>query len=193
MIPREILKKVEKADTGFSLHYAFLYSLVVGLECKNVLEFGSGYSTHCILKALEKTGGNLRSIDVTDSRENLNVTKYSKRSKQWNFHHGNSNDVFPEIDHPQYDLILHDGSHVGTEVLIDINNAYNFLKYDGILLLHDTRHPDLGPEMMRAFDDFERNKEIEFCHLPYGYGLSIIRNKENSENKVELTWEKKGE
>ena len=56
-ILEQIAAKAEKGDTGMSLHYGFLYSCVVGLESKNVFEFGSGFSTHVILHALEKTDG----------------------------------------------------------------------------------------------------------------------------------------
>lgn len=191
MILNEIYKKVQKSDTGFTLHYPFLYSLVLGMECSNVLEFGSGFSTHCMLHALKKTGGVLRSFDVTNSNENKNITRYSKRSKNWIFCHGDSNLIFNDFDHPNYDVILHDGSHVGSEVLTDLENAYPLLKKNGILLLHDTMHPTLGQEMMSAFEDFSKDRNVEFCHLPYGYGLTLIRNQENTTNPIELTWEKK--
>ena len=64
-ILEQIAAKAEKGDTGMSLHYGFLYSCVIGLESKNVFEFGSGFSTHVILHALEKTGGILTSCDIT--------------------------------------------------------------------------------------------------------------------------------
>ena len=73
-ILEQIAAKAEKGDTGMSLHYGFLYSCVVGLESKKVFEFGSGYSTHVILNALEKTGGILTSCDVTDFSVNPSIT-----------------------------------------------------------------------------------------------------------------------
>ena len=53
----EMFQKLDATDKGFTLHYPFLFSLVTGMESKNVLEFGPGISTHCILHALEKTRG----------------------------------------------------------------------------------------------------------------------------------------
>ena len=79
-ILEQIAAKAEKGDTGMSLHYGFLYSCVVGLESKKVFEFGSGYSTHVILNALEKTGGILTSCDVTDFSVNPSITEYTKSS-----------------------------------------------------------------------------------------------------------------
>ena len=190
-ILEDIFQKSKSASTGFSLHYPFLYSCVLGLESKNVFEFGSGYSTHVILNALEETGGILTSCDVTDYSVNPSITEFTKNSNRWNFYHGNSTEIFNDIELEQYDLILHDGSHVGEEVLVDLNNIYPYLKHDGILITHDTRHHTLGAGMSKAVNDFVQDKDVEYATLPYGYGLTFIRNKANIKNKVELTWRKR--
>jgi len=190
-ILEDIFQKSKSASTGFSLHYPFLYSCVLGLESKNVFEFGSGYSTHVILNALEETGGILTSCDVTDYSVNPSITEFTKNSNRWNFYHGNSTEIFNDIELEQYDLILHDGSHVGEEVLVDLNNIYPYLKHDGILITHDTRHHTLGAGMSKAVDDFVQDKDVEYATLPYGYGLTFIRNRANIKNKVELTWRKR--
>ena len=191
MILQEIYDKIDKSDTGFTLHYPFLYSIVLGLESKEVFEFGTGFSSHCILHALEKTGGHLTSCDVIHYNDNPNVTKFTTQSKRWTFYHGNSNHTLNHTTHPQYDLILHDGSHIGAEVLADLNNIYPHLKYDGILITHDTRHHTLGEDMLNATKEFAKDKDVEMLTLPYGYGLTLFRNKENRENKIKLTWTKK--
>jgi predicted O-methyltransferase YrrM len=192
-ILEQIAAKADKGDTGMSLHYGFLYSCVVGMESKNVFEFGSGFSTHVILHALEKTGGVLTSVDVNDHTVNTNITEYSKNSDRWNFYHGDSNDMFEDedVEFEQYDLILHDGSHIGEEVLVDLNNIYPYLKHDGVLITHDTRHHSLGDGMMGAVEEFAKDKDLEMCTLPYGYGLTFFRNKGNHDSKVNLTWRKK--
>ncbi len=191
-ILEQIAAKAEKGDTGMSLHYGFLYSCIVGMESKNVFEFGSGFSTHVILHALEKTGGVLTSVDVNNHTVNTNITEFSKNSDRWNFYHGNSNEMFDDdVEFEQYDVILHDGSHIGEEVLVDLNNIYPYLKHDGILITHDTRHHTLGEGMMSAIEEFAKDKDLEMCTLPYGYGLTFFRNKGNSDSKVNLTWRKK--
>jgi len=192
-ILEQIAAKAEKGDTGMSLHYGFLYSCIVGMESKNVFEFGSGFSTHVILHALEKTGGVLTSVDVNDHTVNTNITEFSKNSDKWNFYHGNSNEIFSdeEVEFDQYDLILHDGSHIAEEVLVDLNNIYPYLKHDGILITHDTCHHTLGEGMKSAVEEFAKDKDLEMCTLPYGYGLTFFRNKGNIDNKVNLTWRKK--
>ncbi len=190
-ILEQIAAKAERGDTGMSLHYGFLYSCIVGMESKKVFEFGSGFSTHVILHALEKTGG-IDQCDVTNYSDNPNVTDYTKASKQWNFYHGNSNELFADdVEFDQYDVILHDGSHIGSEVLVDLNNIYPYLKHDGILITHDTRHHTLGEGMMDAAEEFASDKDLEMCTLPYGYGLTFFRNKANRNNPVNLTWRKR--
>ena len=96
-----------------------------------------------------------------------------------------------DVEFDQYDLILHDGSHIGSEVLVDLNNIYPYLKHDGVLITHDTRHHSLGDGMMGAVEEFAKDKDLEMCTLPYGYGLTFFRNKANIDNKVNLTWRKK--
>ena len=189
-ILEQIAAKAKKGDTGMSLHYGFLYSCVVGLESQNVFEFGSGFSTHVILHALEETGGTLTSVDINDHTVNTNITEYSKNSDRWNFYHGSSNEMFDDVEFEQYDLILHDGSHISEEVLADLNNIYPYLKHDGILITHDTCHQTLGEGMKNAVEEFAKDKDLEMCTLPYGYGLTFFRNKGNMDNKVNLTWRK---
>jgi len=192
-ILEQIAAKAERGDTGMSLHYGFLYSCIIGMESKNVFEFGSGFSTHVILHALEKTNGVLTSVDINDHTVNTNITNFSKNSDRWSFYHGNSNEMFADenVEFDQYDIILHDGSHIGEEVLVDLNNIYPYLKHDGILITHDTRHATLGEDMRRAVEEFSKDKDLETCTLPYGYGLTFFRNKGNLDSKVNLTWRKK--
>ena len=189
-ILEEIYKKISKSDTGFTLHYPMLYSIILGMESKNVFEFGTGFSTHCILHALEKTDGRLISCDVTHKDMNRNVTDFTKNSNRWKFYHANSNLLLDNIDHEQYDVILHDGSHIGDEVLVDLEKIYPYLKQDGILITHDTMHHNLGEDIMRAVMKFAKNKELEMCTLPYGYGLTFFRNIKNKDDRVQLTWKK---
>lgn len=188
----QLAEKAELGGTGMALHYGFLYSCVVGMESKSVFEFGSGFSTHVILNALRKTGGKLTSVDIIDSKNNVNITNFCRNNPNWNFWHGNSNDLLAnDFDLGQYDLILHDGSHVGEEVLIDLNNIYPHLKHDGIIITHDTRHPSLGNDMLKAVEEFAAGKDVEYVTIPYGFGLTVMRNKGNLTNKVELSWKKR--
>ena len=76
-------------------------------------------------------------------------------------------------------------------IITHLNNIYPYLKNDGILITHDTRHHTLGEGMSKAVEEFVKDKDVEYATLPYGYGLTFIRNKANVDSKVELTWRKR--
>ena len=190
-----ICNQSHKNNTGFCRHYMFLYSLVVGLESKNILEFGSGFSTTCILKALELTGGHLTTFEQRPiSQQSLWFTKETleENEDKWAYVQGDSLLTIPIHDHSPYDLVLHDGSHTGSEVTRDLNNILPHIKKGGFLLVHDTTHPDLGEEMthaIKASDVMARRHEI--LTLPYGYGLTLIRALDSdTEEGINLTWSK---
>jgi len=173
----------------------FLYSVVLGLEAKNVLEFGSGFSTTCMLQALRLTGGKLTTIEQRSIEEQhlwFNEQTLSDHSGLWSYVQGDSLSTVPSIDHSPYDLVLHDGSHTGSVVVIDINNILPHIKTGGFLLLHDTAHPDLGGEMTHAINSSNlRSMDHEIVTLPYGYGLTLIRLLESkTKEQVNLTWRK---
>lgn len=184
-----------KSNTGFCRHYMFLYSIVLGLEAQNVLEFGSGFSTTSILKALELTGGRLttleqRPIDQQDSWFTQATLEDNK--DRWSYIQGDSLLTVPIHPHRPYDLILHDGSHTGSVVTTDINNVLPYLKKGGILLVHDTTHPELGEEMTHAIKASNiSSKRHEILTLPYGYGLTLIRVLDSdAQEAVKVTWKK---
>ena len=108
---------------------------------------------------------------------------------------GNSLDVVPTLDHSEcYDVVLHDGSHTGTEVTQDLNNIAPYVKSGGLVLVHDTAHYDLGSEMRRGVfnSDLIKKYKHDGSTLPYGYGLTIIRLLSNPHNNksVNITWRK---
>ena len=45
--------------------------------------------------------------------------------------------------------------------------------------------------MSKAVNEFVKDKDVDYCTLPYGYGLTFIRKKAKIENKVELTRRKR--
>jgi len=174
-----IINKVNKNDTGFSRHYITLYAMVVGMEAKNVFEFGAGYSSYTILKALKQTGGKLTSCDIRDKKDiGIDIS-----DKQWNFLRKNSLDIsFSKFDEP-FDLVLHDGSHVQQEVDQDIKNILPYMKKDSLLLVHDTEHKSIN---LKTNIDVKHEKVT----LPYGYGLTIVRILEGR-GSIDLKWKKR--
>ena len=47
--------------------------------------------------------------------------------------------------------------------VIDLEKIYPYLMHDGIFITHDTLHPKLGGQMMKAVDEFAKDKSLERC------------------------------
>lgn len=165
-----IIKKHHGSDTGFCRHYLTLYSVILGMEAKEVFEFGAGYSSYVILEALKKTGGKLTSCDV----RNIVI-----EDKDWNFIQNDSR--YMDIE-GNFDVVLHDGSHEPLTVEEDLNKILPLMKKDSLILIHDTEH-DYG------LMDVVKKIDYPQVTLPYGYGLTIIRVLDGK-NKIELKWKK---
>tara|TARA_R100000008_G_C3578921_1_gene167119 strand:+ start:253 stop:876 length:624 start_codon:yes stop_codon:yes gene_type:complete len=195
----DIINKHHSSDTGLCRHYLELYSMALGMEAKNIFEFGCGFSTLSLVKALKITGGRITSVDLRPLSERSDIPSHFIQSSKdiWTFNQGNSLEVVPTLSHEEcYDIVLHDGSHTASDVTIDLNNIAPFVKNGGLVLTHDTFHYDLGGEMTKGVMESElitsNDYETEICSLPYGYGLTIIRviaNKHN-EKSVNITWRK---
>jgi len=192
-----IVEKHHLNDTGLTRHYLTLYSIVLGMESKNVFEFGTGFSTRAMVEALKLTGGKLTSVDIRSLsvREDIPDTFLDDNKDIWSFHNGNSLDVVPTLDHSEcYDVVLHDGSHTGSEVTKDLNNITPYVKTGGLVLIHDTTHYELGPDMRSGVvnSDLIKKYKHDGSTLPYGYGLTIIRVLANPHNDktIDIQWRK---
>lgn len=185
-----IVKTHHGTQFGFSRHYLLLYSVVLGLEAKSVFEFGIGFSTKVIMKALEKTKGRLTSVDVRDAEIcGISKKEQCKFSKKWKFLHGRSQEILKDFGESSFDLVLHDGAHNGPTVRDDLKLIIPRIKKNGILLIHDTEHKytDILDGVIEALKG-TKHQRIE---LPYGCGLTIIRILEDFGNgEVTLTWKK---
>lgn len=181
-------------NAGFRLHYLTLYSIIYGMEAKNVFEFGCGYSTQVILEALSETGGKLTTNDLRKIEDTSNPKELIEEHKHhWRYLEKRSdealkNDIAGEV----YDVVLHDGAHEVLTVMKDIRQIVKHMKQDAILIVHDTNHKSF-PYLPWAVRLGLFPYRYELVTLPYGSGLSIVRLKSNLGNgRVELKW-KKGE
>lgn len=170
------------ADTGgFSRHYLTLYSIALGLEAKRVFEFGAGFSTPTLLKALEKTDGHLTTCDVRSLQDTGNdVGLVGEHKDRWTYLQGDSREKAREAKGP-FDLVLHDGSHEWRVVLRDLIAIIPRMKKNSILLVHDTEHVPTYRLKLSVFLAllFVPHEKVT---LPYGYGLTIVRILGNAHN-----------
>jgi predicted O-methyltransferase YrrM len=189
----EMLHRITEKKGGFALHNLFLYNLIIGMEAKNVLELGAGFSTRVILSALEKTGGTLTTCDMRDIKDTGNDPALKEAYSTWTYLQGDTRTTLNTLKTKSFDVVLHDGSHEWRTVYKDLRTILPHMKKDGIILVHDTEHLPtfhlkLAVRLALLFTPHER------VTLPYGYGLTIIRIKRDFGNdSVSLTWRKKSE
>lgn len=180
--------------TGFSRHYLTLYSIVLGMEAKEVFEFGCGASTKAILAALERTGGKLVTNDARTLEETGNTWEQlggHRDAGRFEYIHGKSGTAYARIREGKFDVVLHDGSHEWRTVARDLRVVARRVKQNGIILVHDTEHlPTFHLKLAVWLGMFGRRHDV--LTLPYGYGLTIIRILGNRGlGKVALAWKKR--
>lgn len=186
-----IVKKTNERAGGFDLHYPFLYGLVVGMEAKNVLELGAGFSTPVILNALKKTTGTLITCDQRNLEDTGNNPTMKEQYPTWTYLQGDTRQTLSTIPKSvSFDVVLHDGSHEWRVVYKDLRQILPHIKHNGILLIHDTEHiPTYRLKMAVRLALLGYHYEI--LTLPYGYGLTIVRILGNRHNgEVKITWTK---
>lgn len=170
---------------GLALHYPLLHAAVVGLAARRTFEFGAGGSTRVLLDAIATTGGEHHSISTAPQEEI--AARYAIRPPaRWAHTHGRSED-HRGLDVGLLDLVLHDGSHSADVVAGDIAWIWPRLRPFGLLLVHDTQHGYVGPQMReglrRGLD--AAGARCTCTTLSYGFGLTIVRREEGGPGMVE--------
>lgn len=188
-----LFEKIAQSQSGFTQHYAFLLGLIRGMRPEYMLEFGCGLSSIVAADTLSKTGGKLTTIDVRDIKDTGNTEEDLRTyADTWTYMRGDSRETINTLPDIGFDLVLHDGSHEWRTVLRDIRAILPKIKKNGILLVHDTAHPQLGRGMrlaVRLALLFTPHKKLT---LPYGYGLTVVRMRKNSRyGEYVDRWEKK--
>ena len=187
--------------TGLSLFYPLIYSIVVGMETKCAFEFGAGKSTRVILDALKETGGHLYSISTDPQRDVMTKSEmwsgcsccghdvdwlYDPYTENWTHAQGQSKDILKHFRTQNmkepFDLVLHDGSHTEEVVFEDLTFILEKMKYNSILLVHDVLHSQTGVGMRRAVKEAMKPYKHELITLPFGFGLSVVKLKDNKQN-----------
>lgn len=184
MISQKTLKMAHSNESGMARHYLTLYACVLGVEAKNVFEFGGGYSTVTILEALEETGGNLITCDPR-SIEDMGIDNMGT-PKNWEHLKMLSNKGLKKIpEDTMFDLVLHDGTHKRDEVRKDLKAIMPHVKKNGLILIHDTFHTEKRYDILSALKGVVKGKAT----LCYGYGLTITRQKKGAVS-IDPKWKK---
>lgn len=187
-----VLDLAARDNLGLAPHYLTLWSAVVGLEARRVLEFGAGGSTAVILDAISALGptpeGRVLFSCSTESAEQIEERFGPVPDDALWVHRRGLSSAFASsnpCDGPLLDLILHDGSHAADVVEADLRWALPRLRQFGLCLVHDSQHSYVGVEVRKALHATLTDPPHDLAGdgvlalscttLPYGFGLTILR------------------
>lgn len=187
--PEVVSRACDSADMYPNLF--ILYALAVGANARQILEIGTsdGTSTLALLKAACEVDGHVTSIDISDVpvAEAL-VDRFGLRPR-WTFLHGDSHDVLPAFRREKrwFDLILVDGDHTYAGALRDVEDCAAMLKWDGILLFHDSNmmNADEGPGCGVVPYRLLRSAEWQGFILPFDSDLTLLQRRSAGIGRLE--------
>ena len=143
-----------------------LFDLVVSLNAKNVLEYGTraGISTGIFLEAVKKTDGHLWTVDIQDiplvaSKEDEEFISVIK---------DHSLSYMPPFP---MDVIFLDTSHQYEQTLLELERCWQFLKPEGFLICHDY---DSHFDCKRAITEWAEHHKIGFIADSRMQGIAVI-------------------
>lgn len=158
----------------YATEYEFikmLYWLIIAKGHHRILEIGTnrGYSTWWFLKAAEKIGGHVTTVDAYDlyaGEDSDNLKRVISTSQ----------DFFAKIrDIDVFDFIYVDGDHSFLPAYLDIFNAQKIISPGGTIAVHDTRYND-GKEVYqvdKALLEIMRDTHGKWMFYNFGHGLAL--------------------
>lgn len=152
-------------------HKKLLFDSVINLNAKVVLETGTrwGNSTRILASALAKTGGKLWTMDI-DLPTNNWPSVYPPACPT-TFLHGSS--LYLPWNQP-IDLLFLDGDHTYAVVVRELEQFHPFMKPGGMILLHDTAHPEYREQIHAAMMQYCTNHNTPYWFVQSGHGMGII-------------------
>ncbi len=199
--PDEALKWVEK-QTNLKTNYPrmlsgsvqgeLLYLVAKMCSARNILEIGcfTGYSTICLARAVQETGGHVDSLEINDELEDIIRGGWKKAGVE-NIAELHLGDALESIEKLKgkgriYDLVYIDANK--REYLAYYKALAPLLKSGSVILADDTMlggkvyqspvSTDKQTQGLVEFNDFIRDdSSVEVVILPIRDGLSIIRKK----------------
>lgn len=186
-ILHSIIDKTLNGVSDSDQHLMTLFSLVLNIKAKKILELGVrfGDTTLPLLLAAKITNGHLTSIDI-------NPTQFECPESLKEFWTFKKTDAiqFLETQNEKYDLIFVDDWHSYTHVKRELELLDKLSDKTTLILLHDLmgcgHHPnyvflDGSPEWegggpCRAVFELDTNK-WEWSTIPVNHGLTILRKK----------------
>jgi len=153
-----------------------LYTLALGVQAQVVYEWGVGYSTLALLRAVQSTGGWVVSCDIDADKAILVRDAAPDALDRWDFRHMSSEELWAiawDVA-AMAELIYIDGCHSLSCVLWEVEHYWPLLKPDGMMVLHDTRDWPDGPG---AVFQLLREGGLEVLELPFSCGMGVIHKR----------------
>jgi predicted O-methyltransferase YrrM len=176
-------------NSDFSQHALTLFSLILSLKPKKILELGvrNGSSTKAILKACSLIDSKLTSIDLEMPR----FICPHDLIKHWNFIQSDSI-KYLQTNLLDFDFYYIDDWHGSDHVYQELNYIKNKISLRTVVVLHDLMHSFSDPQYNLKFyppkNEFEgqgpyggvkkfieENTNFEFSTIPTNHGLTILR------------------
>jgi predicted O-methyltransferase YrrM len=186
----ELLEEYEREHDAISKHLLTIYSIIIGLQAQRVAEIGVGGTTRTLRAALARTGGELYSCDADVAR--WEPVARENRDPRFHLSLADSRPFIASLRGP-FDFVLHDGAHDLWQVKWDLEHIWPLVRQFGIICVHDTQHNRVGRDMQRALLRAFQGCPVSWTHLPYSYGLTIVRiEREQPYEPLTGHWNKAG-
>jgi len=187
---QELLEKYREESGSINKHLLEIYSMVIGLKAKRVVDLGAGATTRVIRKALQTTGGEQFTCDYDKTK--WEALARENKDPKFHFEVTDSESFIKGLKGP-FDFVLHDAAHDLWQVKWDLEHLYPMMKQFGIICIHDTQNSVFGDEILKAIRGAFSRRKVSWTHLPYNYGLTIVRVEDNPGGVVlEPYWNKEG-
>jgi hypothetical protein len=180
----ELWAEFHRPSGSIAKHLLVLYSLAVGLNAQRIVEIGVGSTTRTLRAATRVTGGVLLSCDNDSRFEAL----CREADPGFQFHLADSLSFLSKLDGP-VDLAVHDGAHDYWGTRRDLEALLPKMRLFSMLCTHDTQHSGYKEEMTRAIADAVKQHDASYIHLPYAYGMTLIRIEGSEWPASEVAWE----
>ena len=164
-----IFKLNQKPGHGFSIYYEKKLEAFKNKNL-NILEIGSyaGASAAAFIKYLPKSKVYCFDINISNFKyksENINVYGIDINNQKKVVK--TLNKIFSEQNFNQFDLIIDDGSHYLSDILISLKFFFKYVKNEGLYIIEDYKHPNY----------YKYNRNID--HLLVDQVLVNLNNKKS--------------
>ena len=170
----EIIKKTQNKGHGYSKFYK---KKLEGFKNKkiNILEIGSFAGASAVAFSKYLPQANIFCFDI-------NISNFKYKSNKIHVFGLNINDekkiikeiknIFDHFKFEEFDIIIDDGSHNLSDILVALKLVFKYLKNKGLYIIEDFRHPNYYPH----------NKNIN--HILIDEFFKNIENKNTSNSNI---------